>query len=381
MRVLFLQSLTYPFIGVMSISTVLRNHGHVTKLEILDLNRPSQRDFDKITEYQPDVVAVPLYTGWQRGVLSFCRFLKDKMDVTVVLGGPHPTHCPDVVQDEAVDFICVGEGELAFVELIESMESGKPTDSIPGIWLTKNGRIIDNGPAPLPDLRQLPPMDIDLYCQASERIKNQENREFSLNRGCAFHCTYCNGPSLKAMYGAEILRSKTADQAIDELRYVYERYPFKSAFFTSDNLFLKRDFALEFLDKYRREIALPFCCQMRVELVDTELARLLSEAGCHMVSVGIESGSPRVRKEILGRLMSNERIVRACAILKDSGIEVNAYNMVGIPGETFEEALETVRLNSQIQPTTSWCSFLSALSRKQPYPETSGGGVDKTGDA
>src|SRR5271157_3658849 len=118
MRILFLQSLTYPFIGVMSLSAVLRKRGHETALQILNMARPSSRDLDRIKAFMPDVVGVPVYTGWQGSVLAFCRKLKKKMDVVVVLGGPHPTHCAEVLRDGGVDFICVGEGETAFPKLI-----------------------------------------------------------------------------------------------------------------------------------------------------------------------------------------------------------------------------------------------------------------------
>jgi len=327
--------------------------------------RPSNRELDWIKAFRPDVVGVPVYTGWQGSVLRFCRTLKKKMDVVVVLGGPHPTHCPEVLRDEGVDFICIGEGETAFPELIKRTEDGGPTDDVHGIWLKKGDKIINNGPSDLPQLQELPPMDIDLYCNASKAIRHQANREFSLNRGCPFQCAYCNGPSLKSLYGASVVRSKSVDQALEELHYVNEKYPFNSAAFTSDNFFLKKEFASEFLLRYRREIGKPFWCQMRVELVDAEVARLLREAGCHMVSVGIESGSERVRKRILNRRMSNDEIIRACRTLTENGIEINAFNMIGIPGETFEEALETIRLNTAIGPASSWCSFF------QPYPGSS----------
>ncbi len=364
MRILFVQALTYPFIGVMSLSAVLRRGGHETRLQILNMNRPSGRDFAKIREFEPQIVALPVYTGWQRSALKFCSQLKERMDSTVVLGGPHPTHCPEIVQHEAVDFVCVGEGERSFVELANRLERGERIDDIPGIWLKNGNGIIDNGASVLPDLEDLPPMDVDLYCKVSRSIRLQENREFSLNRGCPFQCTYCGGPALKALYGSHFLRSKTVDQAIEEIQYVYERYPFKSVMFVSDNLFVKKDFAMEFLERYTREIRLPFYCQMRIELVDGEVARALRTAGCHVVAVGIESGSTRVRKEILGRVMSNEKIIQACRTFQREGIKVNTYNMVGIPGESFDEALETVRLNAEIQPSTAWCSFF------QPYPRT-----------
>ncbi len=128
MRILFLQSLTYPFIGVMSLSAVLKMRGHETALRILNMARPSKSELDRIKAFRPDVVGVPVYTGWQTSVLSFCRMLKKKMDVVVVLGGPHPTHRPEVLRDDGVDFICVGEGETAFPELIKRIEDGGPTD-------------------------------------------------------------------------------------------------------------------------------------------------------------------------------------------------------------------------------------------------------------
>ena len=114
-------------------------------------------------------------------------------------------------------------------------------------------------------------------------------------------------PIFEIAVRTSVVRSKSVDQALEEMHYVNEKYPFNSAAFTSDNFFLKKEFASEFLLRYRREIGKPFWCQMRVELVDAEVARLLREAGCHMVSVGIESGSERVRKRILNRHMSNER--------------------------------------------------------------------------
>ena len=209
MRILFLQSLTYPFVGVMSLSAVLRREGHDTRLSIVDMNRPSKRDFAHIQDYAPHVVAIPVYTGWHLGIIGLCRKLKERLNTIVVLGGPHPTHCPEIVRDDAVDFVCVGEGEVSLATLVSRLERGLRLDDIPGMWLTDGDRIVDNHASPLPDLHSLPPMDIDLYCKASTAIQRQDNREFSLNRGCPFACTYCIEPSLKSLYGRQILRSKT----------------------------------------------------------------------------------------------------------------------------------------------------------------------------
>ncbi|MGO9118104.1 MAG: hypothetical protein ACLQPD_10885 [Desulfomonilaceae bacterium] len=91
MRVLFLQSLTYPFVGLMSLSSVLKRGGHETGLNIVNFKHPAHRDLDRIADFQPKIVAFPVYTGWQRGVLHFCRLLKEKLgSITVGWTTSHP---------------------------------------------------------------------------------------------------------------------------------------------------------------------------------------------------------------------------------------------------------------------------------------------------
>ena len=153
MRILFLQSLTYPFIGVMSISAVLRKSGHQTRLHFLDFNRPAPNTFQQIRKFAPDLIAIPVYTGWQRGILNFCRQLKDRTGLPVILGGPHPTHCPEILADEAVDYLCLGEAEVSFPELLNRLEHGQTAEDIPGIWLKKNGAVIGNGVSQIMDPR------------------------------------------------------------------------------------------------------------------------------------------------------------------------------------------------------------------------------------
>lgn len=343
---------------------MLKIHGHETKLKIMNIKNPNKKDIDWIIDYDPDIVAFPVYTGWHGAIVSLCKNLKERTDIITVLGGPHPSYYPKVIEKEGVDFICVGEGEESFVQLANNLQNGGSTGDIPGMWFKKDKKVINTGVSKLPDLQLLPPMDIDLYCNASNFIKNLTHREFSLNRGCPFNCTYCNEPSIHKLYEKRSLRSKSSEQCIEEILYVYDKYPFNSAAFTSDNLFLNKSFAFEFLEKYKSEVGIPFYCQMRVEFITPEVASFLKEANCFFVIVGIESGSPSVRKEILDRKMSNELIIKACSYLKDVGIKINTNNMVGIPGETIENAWETVKLNQKIKPTTSWCSIF------QPYPGT-----------
>lgn len=364
MKILFCQSITYPFIGIMSICAVLKEHGHDTEVKIFNVSRPSARDLSEIETFKPDILAFPTYTGWEKHIVNFCREFKRNHNVITILGGPHPTYCPEILANDGIDHICVGEGEASFLRFVTSLQNGVPVNNIPGIWHKREGVIVDSGVSELPDINSLPHMDADVYCRSSAKIRKLTHREFSLNRGCPYRCTYCNEPSLHKLYGGRNVRSKTPENAINEVLHVYNKHRFESCAFTSDNFFLNRPFLMDFLRMYKARVNLPFYCQMRVELVTPEIAMLLKEANCHMVTIGIESGSSRIRKDILGREMNDDQMIKASRCLQAAGIGINTNNMVGMPSERIEEAWDTVLLNAKIMPTTTWCSIF------QPYPKS-----------
>jgi len=76
MKVLFCQRITYPFVGIMSISAVCKNNGHETKLKIFNIAKPKKQDLDEIKEFRPDILAFPTYTGWQKSIINFCKWFK-----------------------------------------------------------------------------------------------------------------------------------------------------------------------------------------------------------------------------------------------------------------------------------------------------------------
>ncbi|MBF0318583.1 MAG: B12-binding domain-containing radical SAM protein [Nitrospirae bacterium] len=361
MKILFCQAITYPFIGIMSISSVLKEFGYETDLKIFNISKPKPQDIEEIIQYKPDVLAFPAYTGWHASIVKFCKDIKGRINTVTVLGGPHPTYCPEVVHDDGVDYIVMGEAEISFVRLIKAIRNGeKEITTIDGVRCKTGG----GGLSELPDLNDIPPMDIDLYRDRYDFIKKLTHWEFSINRGCPFKCTYCNEPSLDKIYKGKAIRTKKPTNAIKEILHVMQKHPFKSCAFTSDNFTLNKEFSGEFLERYKKEVNVPFYCQMRPELLNLELAKQLKNANCHMITMGVESGSPIIRREILNRPVTNERIIEACNILKSVGIKINLNNMVAIPGEKLEDSWETIKLNQVIKPDSSWCSIF------QPYPKS-----------
>jgi radical SAM superfamily enzyme YgiQ (UPF0313 family) len=120
----------------------------------------------------------------------------------------------------------------------------------------------------------------------------------------------------------------------------------------------------EFSALYKRKIALPFTCNHRVNLITPELVRLLKDAGCYQIFLGIESGNEHIRNRVLNRNLSREKIVRAFRLCAEAGIKTVAYNMVGVPFEDNRAVLDTIKLNAEAKADHSLCPVY------YPFPGT-----------
>ena len=132
-----------------------------------------------------------------------------------------------------------------------------------------------------------------------------------------------------------------------------------------------------FCSEYKEKIGIPYTCNTRPELLDSESAKLLKESGCKKINIGIESGDERLRRSILNRNIKDEQIIRAFDHARENELETMSFNMVGFPGETRESIKKTVELNKKIKPTYVQVSVfypyagtpLGELCREKAYIE------------
>ncbi|HNW93048.1 MAG TPA: radical SAM protein [bacterium] len=150
-----------------------------------------------------------------------------------------------------------------------------------------------------------------------------------------------------------------------EIAALRRRYPsLASLKFNDDVLPLKPDWFAAFSERYRREVALPFTCNLHPTLVTASSVAQLRAAGCTRVQLGVESGSERIRRTVLGRAISNPDLQRAIQLLQAAGLRVQTFNIVGFPGETIDEMWDTVQLNAGLRPDLAQCTIF------YPYPGT-----------
>jgi radical SAM superfamily enzyme YgiQ (UPF0313 family) len=353
--------------GLMSLAGVLRHHGH--EVELIQGRSAAQIVADPRTA-RADVLGMSATTGLHRVYVSWARKLRAAFpEKGIILGGPHPTFFPEVIEQAPFDGVCIGEGEESLLEFLESWEQGLP-QAPEGWWVRRDhgrGAVIRGGfRPPIADLDALPPPAFDLYYDQDARYRSLPIRIFMASRGCPYRCTYCFNPSLNQRHKGQsrVVRHHDPERVVEEILRVSTRWGGQVMWFLDANLVTRRGWLEALMAVYRRKVALPFFCKLRPERATRRVVKLLADSGCTGVGVGIESGSERLRREVLGRAVTNSAILEGCGRLKAHGIRVMTFNMLGIPSETLDEALETVALNAACKVDYGGATIL------QPYPGT-----------
>ncbi len=366
-RILWVEKqIDYEPQGIMSMSAVLKAAGHDVALTIAAQEDPMQ--FAK--DYRPDLVGYSVMTGSQHYYFKLNRQIKAALAERppfAMFGGPHPTFFPELIYEEGVDGVCIGEGEGAIVDLANAVAAGHQWQSnIFNWWFKRNGEVIKNPPRPLVrDLSALPMPDHDLIYRKHAPTRNSPVKHFMASRGCPYSCTYCFNHAWYKIYVHEKRGyQRTVDSVLAEVAWVKAHYPMEQVVFLDDLFILHQDWLEEFAEKFPQAINLPFFCNVRANLVTPEKVALLKKAGCNTVSMGIETGNDRLRNELLKRRMTRESIIETGRLLHEANIILTSTNILALPTATLENDLETMRLNTQAKVKYAH-AFLF-----QPYPAT-----------
>jgi anaerobic magnesium-protoporphyrin IX monomethyl ester cyclase len=363
MRILFLQGIVYEHLGIMWLSACLKKAGHETELFIEDAE---PKFLAKAIAYKPDLVAFSCITGSQDWVVEAARQIKRKSNPFIVVGGPHPTHFPEMINHPEIDAVCIGEGETAIVELADKLSLGKDITKIKNLWVKKDGKVHKNQLGPLiTDLDSLPFPDRGLFYKY-DVIRNNPQKRFLSTRGCPYQCSFCYNITMQEMHKGlgPWVRRRKAGYLIQEILEVKRKYRLKTVYFEDDTFDLDKKWIKEFLMMYREHVKLPFIALIRANHQDEETVRDYKRSGCYRLFFGVESGDENYRNNVLKKNLTDAQIINAARLFKKYKIKFKTYNMMGLPNETVDMAFKTVELNSRIGTDYPWCSIF------QPYPGT-----------
>jgi radical SAM superfamily enzyme YgiQ (UPF0313 family) len=354
--------------GVGTLLAVLKKAGHTPKLIYVHDELSREDLIAKIKSFDPGLVAVSTVSNQYQRSRKYAKWLKEKFDVPIVIGGMHATLAPEeVISENCFDMLCIGEGEGAIVELTDGLENGSDISAIQNLWLKKDSKIIKNELRPLvEDLDTLPFVDRETF--HFEKILLAQGGKCSMlsGRGCPFGCTYCANEGIRALYKGKgrFVRMRSVEHVLSEMREILENYKVTKWEFNDDIFTLKKKWMEKFCELYGAEFDIPFDVNVRVETVDRQALQILKDAGCDLIRIGVESGSERVRKQLMKRNMTNAQIENTFEDAEAVGLKTWSFNMVGLPGETREDAEETIRLNEKLCPDHMQVSVFN------PYPGT-----------
>ncbi len=391
MRILFVytlevaQSSTRPIallewtqFGISYISAYLQQAGHQTRLLVLTRKSPLDSIDQAIAEFQPGVVACTAVSSEYLFVEQTGQYLKERYpELFLLVGGAHVSLAPDEIMLETFDALCIGEGEQATLELVNCLENNQPFTAIPNLWVKESGVIYKNPTRPfLQDLDALPFPDRGMWQDWVDTgfYPDQFRPAVLLGRGCPFICTYCSNHALKELASGAYVRLRSPENVAAEVCAVAGLYPEAQEIYLEIETFgADLGWAHELCAQLAalnasRLQPLHFGVNLRIypRLIDKlePLFEDLHRANFSSINIGLESGSERVRKQVLRRNYSNQDVTQAVAAAKKYGLKVSFFNIIGLPGETIADFNETVRMNRLCQPDHHYTSIF------YPYPGT-----------
>jgi anaerobic magnesium-protoporphyrin IX monomethyl ester cyclase len=303
----------------------------------------------QLKEFTPDMVGVRCLSIGKDSLHIAVEVVKNwNGRCFVVVGGPYATDAPrDVLWNDSVDCVVIGEGEITVQELVERLLKEQPIAGIPGIAYRRGGEITQTESRnPIFELDSLPFPDYSLidfdaftnrYLTFSSKIY-KPHANILTTRGCPFRCMYCHN-----IHGKKF-RTRSPENVLSEIRSLYEEYGFRDFQIIDDifNLDVKRaKLICDLILKSGMRITLSFPNGVRGDMMDEELIEKMAAAGTKFISYAIETASPRLQRMIRKNLRL-EKVFRAIDYTAKVGIITRGFFMLGFPTETEQEALQTI---------------------------------------
>lgn len=327
----------YPPGGLLILAACLEKAGFPVKLlDLIADNKSPTLILDEIKSFNPFFIGITSTSPQIRGATSLAKLIKEIFpNIIIGIGGPHPSaYHKNLKKIPYFDIIYVGEGEITLPKILSELKKNK-----------KLVKKVYFGEEVL-DLDSIPFMARHLLNQEKYSMGIYKNfSTMHTGRGCPFHCVYCSSPIEKRRY----YKSRSVENIIEEIEYCVKTLKSEFILFTDDTFTTDRRKVIELCKQIiNRKLKFKFACETRVELVDEELLSIMKRAGLTEMQFGLESGSERIRKEIIHKNFSQKQLENATHLCRKLGIYTIAFIMMGFPTETKKDLLETHKMCLQL---------------------------------
>ena len=366
--------------GLLCISASLKNEGHQVKLLFIpdlleNVEKPlPYKDMESAIDFVhgSDFIGISSYSENFVKTAELVDKIKKTHDTPVIWGGWHASIMPDQCLQHA-DYVCVGEGEEAMVELVGKLDRGEKIENVKNIAVRSNGDggelcVLGNSKnvelrPPIP-LDSVLPLDYDLgsqYVIESNLLRNAKEADFNgifhswTTRGCPFICTFCQNAAFQDVYtdaaddsweSSDVRRKRKVDDVINEIKIIKDKFSSVEEIWFNEADFITgkstKDFE-EFATKYKSEIDIPFCFWAFPAGIKDKNVRLLKEAGLKVASIGTVIGSKKIWHELFKRPASAETYQDRARILKKYNVETEYDCILCNPWENDDDVLSTIK--------------------------------------
>jgi len=329
-----------PPLGILYLAAYLRQRFTHLDIDIIDGARHGyDYTLHRVRDFRPDILGLSFYTTTALGSYKLINEVKaERSQVLAIGGGPHVTAMPEeLLRRSVADVAVVGEGEETLAELVAAFSevdgrfSSGTFRRVNGIVFQENGHLTHTPPRPLiRDLDSIPfpardLVDMRAYSGWYVHKRVPETKMLS-TRGCPFYCTFCASPVWKM--SKPWIRVRSPQNVVAEIEHLMENHGIKEYMDDCDEFNASVSTAIGICEEIkRRKLDIPWKAQLRVHPLPEELVRLMAEAGCWYVHLGIESSNPETLKGIQKNI-TTDQVIAACKLLRKYGIQIMGLFMI-----------------------------------------------------
>lgn len=331
----------FPPLSLAWVAAIAEKAGHEAIIvDARTLGLDMERTCDILRDFKPDLLGFMMTTYMFRETLAWAGYLKERLNVPVVIGGYNLRVYPrESLMNDVADYGCYRQAIYMFPALLEQLGGGRRFEDVPGL-IYKNGSEIRVNP-PHPDeenfdeypnpARHLLPNE--LYAEFPTERKNFTVMVTSL--GCPKSCVFCEA-------GHTRYAPRSADTVVNEIEECYKKHGIREIDIFDYEFPIIRKRAADICDKIiERKLDVIWACRARIDSVDEALLRKMRRAGCSRIYYGIETGDQKTL-DVLNKGITTRQVRDTITATREVGIKALGFFLAGVPGETKQSVREMV---------------------------------------
>lgn len=351
----------YESLGIGYLASIALQHGYEVDLHrlkfgdyirgySLQTTKSIEKEKSALLMLKPDIVAFSLNSFMASSLIELAGSIK-KSGIKTIAGGPHCTAEPILTAStNAFNGVIAGEADNVFIESIE----GILRDNYDLPWLfTPLNKTADYVFADDLDLLPFPAKKL-FY-----KINGFEASDYKIitSRGCPYKCIFCShsNPATKSAF-----RRRSIDNIIEELVSAKKEFSIRSVYFLDDVFTINEEWIKDFMKIYRQKISLPFHAISHPNNVNEEIINYLKDGGCSAIRLGVQTTTERIKRS-LGRTEDNQKVNDTIIQLKKRHIKVEIDHIVDLPGESLDDARESIKFYNNVRPSSIKTYWLMPL--------------------